>query len=92
MDCGVLTSSRQSRVPDDTKLIIQTPSAGTSLQHFSGISRREFTTNLSFSNLIFQGDEEPSEDSNHHPADPKCHIIISLAQEHRRSSRDKKVK
>ena len=40
---------------------------------------------------LLQIDEDLSEDSGHHPADPKCQIIICLAQEHRRSTREKKV-
>ncbi len=53
-----------------------------------------FATNPQFLLTVFEADdhEDRREDSNHNLQDPKCEVIVSLAQEHRRSHRDKKVK
>jgi len=73
------------------KIVFGEWSAGTS----AGGCRNDlklFSTNPQFLLTIHPDDDDASEDSTHHPADPKCQIIICLAQEHRRSTRERKVR
>ncbi len=59
---------------------------------------RRFATNPQFLLKVYEADdsdghhEDDDEDSNHNLREPRCEVIVSLAQEHRRSHRDKKVK
>jgi len=49
-----------------------------------------FAKNPQYLLTLHQGDQDNDEVQN--PADPKCQIIISLLQEHRRSDRNRKVR